>query len=92
MAEILRKILRKPVVVEIAGLAGSSIDRNEKLGQFPQRVQLGGNSVGWYEDEIIDWLESRPRGPIPEPTHATHASQKARAARASDSGNLKSAA
>ena len=35
------------------------IARLEKAGQFPQRVQLGPNRVGWVEAEVLDWLEER---------------------------------
>jgi prophage regulatory protein len=37
------------------------ITRLEKTGQFPSRVRLGQCRVGWYVDEIEDWLNSRPR-------------------------------
>ena len=30
-------------------------------GRFPAPIELGPNSVGWYEDEIDAWLEARPR-------------------------------
>ena len=30
---------------------------------FPSPVQLGVNSIGFYEDEIDLWLETRPRVP-----------------------------
>jgi predicted DNA-binding transcriptional regulator AlpA len=35
-------------------------------GDFPQRIQLGANSVGWYEDEIDAWVASRKRGSLPD--------------------------
>ena len=28
---------------------------------FPRPVELGANSIAWYEDEIEDWLASRRR-------------------------------
>ena len=28
---------------------------------FPAPMILGPNSIGWFEDEIQDWQESRPR-------------------------------
>jgi prophage regulatory protein len=43
--------------------------RHVKAGTFPAPVQIGANSIGWYEDEIQEWLASRPRrtyGPPPE--------------------------
>ena len=35
--------------------------RDIKAGKFPAPVQLGPNSVGWFEDEIEAWLAARPR-------------------------------
>ena len=35
------------------------VDRLEKAGRFPKRVQLGPNSVAWVEDEIIAWQAER---------------------------------
>lgn len=32
------------------------VDRLEKRGAFPRRVQLGPNSVAWLESEILAWL------------------------------------
>ena len=29
---------------------------------FPSRIRLGVNSVGWNSDEIEAWIERRPRG------------------------------
>ena len=33
------------------------IDRLEKAGKFPQRVRLGPNTVGWFDDELNDLLD-----------------------------------
>jgi predicted DNA-binding transcriptional regulator AlpA len=40
------------------------IGRLEAAGQFPDRIQLGGGRVGWIENEVAEWIRSRPRGPI----------------------------
>lgn len=40
-------------------LSRMHVDRLEKAGQFPKRVQLGKNSVGWLESEILDWLSEK---------------------------------
>jgi len=61
------KIIRKIQIKEITGLSPRHIDRLEKAGKFPSRIQLGPRSVGWQEQDIIDWLESRPRGPTTTP-------------------------
>ncbi len=32
--------------------------RLEKTGNFPRKVQLGPNRVGWVEDEVEEWLQT----------------------------------
>ncbi len=48
----------------------STIYRKMNAGIFPLPVRRGENSNGWWEDEIDEWLETRPRvvslGPKPE--------------------------
>ncbi len=56
------KILRISEVLDLTGLSRATIWRKEREGTFPQRVQLGENSVGWKSDEVIQWLENLPRG------------------------------
>ncbi|MEL6566867.1 MAG: AlpA family phage regulatory protein [Pseudomonadota bacterium] len=34
----------------------------ESRGEFPRRVPLGPNSVGWLESEINDWLQAKAEG------------------------------
>lgn len=31
----------------------------EARGEFPKRVQLGPNSIGWVEAEIAEWLAEK---------------------------------
>ncbi len=46
------------------------IDREEKAGRFPARVQFGRRAVGWLEDELIEWqneqIAARKQHPDPE--------------------------
>ena len=56
------KILRTPEVIRITGLSRVTLWRLERKGKFPSRLRLSENAIGWHEDEIIDWLASRPRG------------------------------
>lgn len=35
--------------------------RDIRAGNFPAPFELGPNSVGWFEDEVDEWLASRPR-------------------------------
>ena len=57
----MKKIYRYRKVEELTGLSRVTIWRRERAGLFPRRVQLGSGSVGWREDEIEKWIESRPR-------------------------------
>jgi predicted DNA-binding transcriptional regulator AlpA len=41
------------------------IDRLERAGRWPQRVQLGPNRVAWWESEIDERNANLPRGPRP---------------------------
>jgi prophage regulatory protein len=55
-------IIRKPRVRELTGYSETQIWRLEKRGMFPSRIQLGVMAVGWYEDEVLEWLRTRARG------------------------------
>ena len=48
-------------VYEIVCLSRSTVWRMEGRGEFPRRVQLSPNRVGWPESEILKWKESRPQ-------------------------------
>jgi len=37
------------------------IQRLEPAGLFPKRLQLGECRVAWFYDEVMEWIESRPR-------------------------------
>lgn len=55
------RFMRRPEVRQISGLSDSTIDRLEKLGDFPRRCRIGPRSVGWPESQVIAWLENRSR-------------------------------
>lgn len=57
-------ILRTAKLQTYVGLSRTTIWRLEKSGQFPKRVRLGQNSVGWLKGDIDTWLESRKRGEL----------------------------
>lgn len=54
-----RRILRKPELLGMIGLSDATVWRMEKAGRFPRRVQLGGNSVGWFSDEVGAWMSAK---------------------------------
>lgn len=53
------RILSKRQVKELVLYSPQHIARLEKAGQFPKRVALGPNRVGWVEREVLEWLEDR---------------------------------
>jgi prophage regulatory protein len=56
-----RCIIRLPEVAKRSGLSPVTIWRLERVNRFPKRVQLGGNSVGWFDDEFDEWLDQKSR-------------------------------
>lgn len=58
-----RKLVTRKELKLIYGIPYSNthLKRLERLGSFPKRVQLSPARVGWYEDEIWAWVDSRPR-------------------------------
>ena len=58
-----RRILRPKEVRERTGYGRTMLwikSRNPD-DTFPSPVQLGVNSIGYFENEIDEWLETRPR-------------------------------
>ncbi len=53
------RFLRIDELIGKVGLSRPTIWRLERAGEFPKRRQLGRNSVGWVEDEIEQWMQSR---------------------------------
>ena len=54
------RILRLREVLMITGLSRSSLYRMIAAGKFPTPVQIGLRAVGWREEEVRAWVESRP--------------------------------
>lgn len=55
------RIIRFSSLKNIIGLSRSTIDRLEKNNDFPRRIMLGKNSVGWCLKDIQDWLLKRSK-------------------------------
>jgi len=45
----------------MTSLSRTTIWRLEKAGNFPNHVQIASNRIGYLEEEIISWIQSRPR-------------------------------
>ena len=55
------RVLRQNQVIDRVGLSKSTMWRLIKVGQFPKPLSLGPRAVGWVEEEIDQWISSRPR-------------------------------
>lgn len=53
------RILRRPEVEKLTGLARSTIYNRMEQGTFPKPVPLGGRLVGWLESDVDKWITER---------------------------------
>ncbi len=53
------KIIRLKDVMDITGLARSTVYKYVAEGFFPKPVSLGDRCVGWVEAEVHDWILAR---------------------------------
>lgn len=53
------RIIRFPEVKKRVGFCAFHLRRLEAKGEFPKRVRIGANSVGWVEAEITAWLSAK---------------------------------
>lgn len=54
-----KKILRIKDAREITGLSRSSIYLKMKADEFPKSISLGRRAVGWLQDDIQQWIDTR---------------------------------
>jgi len=56
-----RRLLRLPAIISMTGLGRDTLYRLMAEGTFPRQVQISAKAVGWYSDEVDEWIASRPR-------------------------------
>ena len=61
-------ICRLPRVIRMTGLSRSAIYALMADGQFPTQVNLGPRTVGWVENEVFEWIETRIAARAQEPS------------------------
>jgi len=52
-------VLRIPAVQTRTGLKRSTIYKHVKLGNFPPPIKLCSRAVGWLEEDIDKWIDTR---------------------------------
>ena len=57
------KLLRTKTVAEMTGLSRMTIYRLESSGLFPRRIKLSRNSIAWRDEDINEWIRTRPLAP-----------------------------
>lgn len=65
---VMARLLSKKEVCKLVLYSPAHIDRLEAQGLFPKRVRLGQNRVGWWEPEVMEWLEARAGRPLTVPS------------------------
>lgn len=58
----LRKILRLNQILEATGLKRTSLYQLIAADKFPAPLRLGERAIGFYEDEVAAWCQTRERG------------------------------
>lgn len=54
------RIIRYKELKEIVGnISRPTVDRWEKAGNFPKRIYVGKNIIGWSLEEINKWIEKK---------------------------------
>ncbi len=53
------RIIRAKEVHKLTGLSRTTLWRLEQKDNFPKRVSLGGQSVGWKLSEVQNWIEDK---------------------------------
>ncbi len=58
---VLCRLLTKKQLLEIVPFSYPTIWGLMRRGEFPKALRIGEQRVAWREDEVRQWIESRPR-------------------------------
>ena len=58
----MERILRIKDVIKITAMSNSTIYELIKSNDFPRPKRIGKRAVGWLENDIQNWVDSRPLG------------------------------
>ena len=53
------RLLDQTTVLEKVPVSRTTLWRMERAGQFPKRLQISANRVGWLETDVDAWVEAR---------------------------------
>lgn len=60
------EIYRLPKVIEMTGLAKTTIYKKMAAGTFPLPRKLTSKTVGWTSTSVLDWMENLEEAEIAE--------------------------
>jgi prophage regulatory protein len=55
----MEKLLRPKQVQDILGISEATLYRRMKAPDFPSKVRISKQAIGFYESEILDWMEAQ---------------------------------
>jgi prophage regulatory protein len=58
----LDRMLRRPEVEQVTGMARTTIYDGMAAGTFPKPVKIGARAVAWPESVIRNWIAERMEG------------------------------
>lgn len=56
-----RRLLRQREVLDLVRFSLTTLYRLMAAGDFPRPIRLGQRAVAWWEDEVLEWMDNRPR-------------------------------
>ena len=54
------RLIRRPELLRMTGLANSTLYHYMGQGRFPRPVKIGVRSVAWLEEDVVAWISGRP--------------------------------
>ena len=61
------KLLTRDEVLKLVTMSRAMLYVEVRAGRFPSPIKLGRRRVAWREDELMSWVQSRPRAACDEP-------------------------
>ena len=58
------RLFKKRELCRLLSISPATLDRWERDGKFPKRIPIGNFRVGWWEAEVMAWLEAQAGRPL----------------------------
>lgn len=55
------RLLDRGAVLELVPVSYPTLWKWMRTGRFPRALQIGEQKLAWREDEVQNWIETRPR-------------------------------